>query len=177
IAPTGIAPYGIKLVQPDPNNTSLMIPQSLPTGNGLWGMQTGFSFVKTSDPGILFASLGWIHYWPHYFRDISSTAGTVTPGSVQLGDVYQYGMGMAFALNRQMSISTSFSDSVSGRAQTRVAGGSWQNLVGTDANAASFNIGVTYGLSDRETLVTNLGIGMTKDAPDVNLSIGVPYSF
>ena len=177
IAPTGIAPYGIKLVQPDPNNSSLMIPASLPTGNGLWGVQTGMSFVKTSDPGILFASIGYLHYFPHYFRDISNTLGTVTPGFVELGDVYQYGLGMAFALNRRMSISTSFTQSVSGRAETRASGGTWQNITGTDANAASFNIGVTYGLSDRETLVTNLGIGMTKDAPDISLSIGVPYSF
>lgn len=177
IAPTGVEPYGIKLVQPNPSNSSLVVPASLPTGNGVWGTQTGLSFVKTSDPAILFASVGYLHYFAHHFKDISSTAGQVVPGSVQLGDVYQYGLGMAFALNRRMSLSTSYAQSIAGRAETKADGAGWQYIAGSDANAASFNIGVTYGLSMRETLVTNLGIGLTKDAPDLSLSISMPYSF
>lgn len=177
IAPTGIEPYGIKLAQPNPSNSSLVVPASLPTGNGVWGTQTGLSFVKTSDPAILFASVGYLHYFAHHFKDISSTAGQVVPGSVQLGDVYQYGLGMAFALNRRMSLSTSYAQSLAGRAETKADGAGWQYIAGSDANAASFNIGVTYGLSNQETLVTNLGIGLTKDAPDVSLSMSIPYSF
>lgn len=177
IAPTGVNPYGIKVVQANPNNTNLLVPTALPTGNGLWGAQTGLSFVKTSDPGILFGSFGVLHYFPHHFKDISNTVGTITPGTVALGDVYQYGVGMAFALNRRMSISTSYSQSIAGRAKTRADGADWQPVVGSDANAASFNFGVTYGLNPRETLVTNLGIGLTQDAPNVMLSVSVPYSF
>jgi hypothetical protein len=34
-APTGEDPFGIKLVQ-DSSNTNLFVPESLPTGNGVW---------------------------------------------------------------------------------------------------------------------------------------------
>ncbi|MHB8565060.1 MAG: transporter [Acidiferrobacteraceae bacterium] len=177
IAPTGIAPYGIKVIPANPNNANLLVSSTLPTGNGLWGAETGFSFVKTSNPGILFANVGYLHYFPRHFSDIGTTPGAVQPGEVALGDIYQFGLGIAFALNRRMSLSTSYADSLAGRAETKPNGSNWQYAVGTDVNAASFNLGVTYGLSRRETVIANLGIGMTKDAPNVSLSFGIPYSF
>ena len=39
-------------------------------------------------------------------------------------------------------------------------------VIGSDANAASLNLGVTYALNQHTTLVTLLGIGLTPDAPD-----------
>lgn len=177
IAPTGVAPYGIKVITPDPNNTNLQVPEALPTGNGLWGAETGFSFVKTSDPGILFASIGYLHYFPRHFSDISPFPGTVEPADISLGDIGQLGVGVAFALNRRMSISTSYAQSFAGVAKFKPDGGNWTPIIGSDANAASLNLGVTYGLASNETVIANLGIGMTKDAPDVALSFGVPYSF
>ena len=49
--------------------------------------------------------------------------------------------------------------------------------MGSDANAATFTVGLTYGLSEHTTMVTNLGIGLTRDAPNVVLSMKFPYSF
>ena len=51
----------------------------------------------------------------------------------------------------------------------------WTKVVGSDANAATFNFGVTYALDKRTTLVTMLGIGLTPDAPDFSLTFKVPY--
>jgi hypothetical protein len=74
-APTGRSPYGIKLVQSAGNN-NLSLPDRLPTGNGVWGITTGLSFVKTVDPAVLFASVGYTHYLDGHFSDISPTAGS-----------------------------------------------------------------------------------------------------
>ncbi|MHB1951521.1 MAG: cytochrome c-type biogenesis protein [Acidiferrobacteraceae bacterium] len=177
IAPTGMAPYGIKVYQPNASNNNLEVPQSLPTGNGLWGVETGLSFVKTSDPGILFGSIGYLHYFPRHFSDISPFPGQAQPGDIALGDIGQIGIGIAFALNRRMSVSTSYAQSFAGVAKSKLDGSNWSPIIGSDANAASLNFGVTYGLSRNETVITNLAVGMTKDAPDVALSVGVPYSF
>jgi hypothetical protein len=49
--------------------------------------------------------------------------------------------------------------------------------VGSDANAAYFNIGMTYAASDDLTVVPNLSIGLTPDAPDFSFSIKFPYYF
>ena len=176
-APTGSNPYGIKLVQPDPNNTNLLVPTSLPTGDGLWAVSTGFSFLKTSDPAILFTSVNYMHYFARHFGDISNTAGTVQPGKVQLGDIFQYGLGLAFALNDRMSISFSYAQAFAQKARQKADGQNWSSIVGSDANAATFNVGLTYGLSEHTTMVTNLGIGLTRDAPNVVLSMKFPYSF
>ncbi|WP_230370715.1 hypothetical protein [Paludibacterium denitrificans] len=60
-APTGSNPYGIKLI-PSAGNDNLSVPERLPTGNGVWAYSTGLSFVKTVDPAVLFASVGYTHY-------------------------------------------------------------------------------------------------------------------
>lgn len=176
-APTGSNPYGIKLIQPDPNNTNLLVPTSLPTGNGLWAVSTGFSFVKTADPAILFANVNYLHNFAQHFSDISTTQGTVQPGQIELGDIYQYGLGMAFALNDRMSISFSYAQSLAKKASQKPDGQGWSSIEGSNANAAVFNVGLTYGLSEHTTMVTNLGIGLTRDAPNVVLSMKFPYSF
>ncbi|MDE2089421.1 MAG: autotransporter outer membrane beta-barrel domain-containing protein, partial [Gammaproteobacteria bacterium] len=128
---------------------------------------------------ILFANLGYLHYFSRHFGNIvSEPAGSLpTPGKVELGDVFQYGLGMAFALNDRMSLSLSYAQSVAQKASVKADGGNWSSVVGSDANASTLNLGLTYGLSDHLTMVTNLGVGLTKDAPDVMLSMKFPYNF
>lgn len=176
-APTGSRPYGIKLIQPDPNNNNLSIPQSLPTGNGVWGLTTGLSFVKTVDPAVLFANLGYTHYLSKSFNDISSTLGTVTPGDVQLGDSWSWGAGFAFALNDKLSLGMSYSQQMSKQAQIRQQGAPWTKVVGSDANAANLNIGLTYAVSKRLSIIPNLSVGMTPDTANYAFSIKFPYRY
>ncbi len=49
-------------------------------------------------------------------------------------------------------------------------------MIGSDANSAMFNLGVTYALNPHATVVGLLGIGLTPDAPDFSLGFRVPYS-
>jgi hypothetical protein len=49
--------------------------------------------------------------------------------------------------------------------------------VGSDANAAYFNIGMTYAVNNDFTIVPNLSIGLTPDAPDFTFSLKFPYYF
>lgn len=89
-APTGKDPYGIEINTSESGN--LVTPKELATGNGLWQLSTGFSLVKTMDPAILFASLNYGHSLKQDFDDISYQPGN-QPGSIQLGDWYEYGLG------------------------------------------------------------------------------------
>jgi len=95
---------------------------------------------------------------------------------VRLGDSWNRGLGLAFALNDGASLSMSFSQQISGQAETKLDGESWESLVGSDANAATFNLGLTYAFTQKATLVTTLGVGLTPDAPDFTLGIRVPYA-
>ena len=179
-APTGRAPYGIdwRVIQRDGDQyIRFAIPEKQPTGNGLWQANLGFSVVKTMDPALLFANLGYAHSFERSFGDIDTDPETRTPGSVKLGDSYYFGAGLAFAFNERTSMSMSFSDKFSAKASLRAKTGPWAKVIGSDANAASFNMGVTYALSPHTTFVTLLGVGLTPDAPDYSVTFKVPYMF
>lgn len=133
--------------------------------------------VKTVDPAVLFGSLSYTYNMEESFDDISSTIGQTVPGKVKLGNWFQYGMGVAFALNERTSMSFSYSHLVSQKSRIRPDGGDWQTVSSSDANAAYFNIGMTYALTDKLTMVPNLSIGLTPDAPDFSFSLKFPYYF
>lgn len=171
-APTGTNPYGIgtKTLA-----NGLTVPQDLPSGNGVWAYSTGLSFVRTIDPAVLFANLNFFHNFQGDFDNIGGN--TPTPGTVDLGNAYQFGLGTAFALNERLSMSFSYTQRISDKAKTRVEGGQWQSIIGSNANSAMVNMGVTFALTKHLTAVTNVGIGLTTDAPDAQLGIRLPYQF
>ncbi|HQS00395.1 MULTISPECIES: transporter [unclassified Polaromonas] len=176
-APTGTSPYGIKFEDAPDSGGNLKLPEKLPTGNGVWAASAGVSFIKTVDPAILFANLGYTHHFDRSFSDISSDPNTRTPGSVRLGDQFSLGAGFAFALNERMSLSTSYSHRFARKARIRQQGQDWQTVNGSDSSAGVLNFGVTYALSDRRSMVFNLGIGVTADAPDITIGVKFPFSF
>ncbi|KAA8563373.1 hypothetical protein FX985_03442 [Pseudomonas extremaustralis] len=175
-APTGKEPFGIKLVR-QTTNDNLYVPESLPTGNGVWSITPGISLVKTFDPAVLFGSFSYTHNFEDSFDDISSDINQKVGGKVSLGDSFQLGVGVAFALNEKMSMSFSVSDLVQRKSKLKPNGGDWQSVVSSDANAGYFNVGMTIAASDNLTIVPNLAIGMTDDAPDFTFSLKFPYYF
>jgi len=175
-APTGKDPFGIKLVR-STENTNLFAPEDLPTGNGVWSISPAISLVKTFDPAVLFGSLSYTHNLEESFDDISSTQNLKQPGKVKLGDSFQIGAGVAFALNEKMSMSFSVSDLIQKKSKLKEDGGDWQTVTTSDANAGYFNIGMTVAATDNLTIVPNLSIGLTDDAPDFTFSLKFPYYF
>lgn len=179
-APTGRAPYGINwkvLQRGDDQYIRFAVPQQQPTGNGVWQAAIGASAVKTMDPAIVFANMGYIHSFPRSFDDIDTDPQTRNPGDVKLGASYYFGAGVAFAFNERTSLSLSFSDKISAKASLRYTSMPWSKVIGSDANGGMFNMGVTHALSQHTTLVTMLGIGLTPDEPDFTLTFKIPYMF
>ncbi|MHC6225481.1 hypothetical protein ACYU03_12025 [Pseudomonas sp. X10] len=177
-APTGKDPFGIKLLR-DTENDSLSYPEDLPTGNGVWSITPGISLVKTFDPAVLFGSLSYTHTFEDSFSDVSSTINQKVPGKVKIGDSFQIGAGIAFALNEKMSMSFSISDLIARRSRIKSAetDNRWADVKSSDANAAYFNVGMTLAATDNLTIVPNLSIGLTDDAPDFTFSLKFPYYF
>ncbi|MBE1160403.1 transporter [Dyella acidiphila] len=177
-APTGRAPYGIKWVNVASSQyEQFAVPERQPTGNGVWQATLGTSFVKTMDPAIVFGNVGYVHSFTRSFSDIDTDPDVTTPGSVKLSDIYYFGAGIAFAFNDRASLSLSFSDRINGKDSLRSTGGPWTKIIGSQANAATLNMGFTYALSQHTTIVTILGMGMTPDAPDFTLTFKIPYMF
>ncbi len=179
-APTGKEPYGIpyRVIQRDAQGiVSFSVPEELPTGNGVWSVGTSVSFVKTAEPAILFGHLGYQYTLSESFADLDSDPNVISPGDIDLGDSVNYGLGLAFALNQKTSLSLSFGHKITQRAQSKPVGGKWQSVIGSNANAATLNLGLTYGLTPRTSLVTGVVAGLTEDASDFSLSIRLPTSF
>ncbi len=174
--PTGKDPYGIKL-NLSPGNDNLNVPDDLPTGNGVWAITPGISLVKTFDPAVLFGNLSYTYHMEGDFSDLSPQIGAKVPGKVQLGNYFQLGAGIAFALNEKMSLSMSFSELISRSSRIKPDGSSWQTVNGSDTNAAYFNLGMTLAATNRLTVVPSLAVGLTPDAPDFSVSVKFPYYF
>jgi hypothetical protein len=182
IAPTARAPYGISWetinAGKDASGNSFVqfsVPTKQATGNGLWGYGVSLSMVKTMDPALVFANFGYTGYLSRHFRDIGIDPSVQNPGRVKLGESFSYALGLAFALNDRTSLSVAVSDQISRQAKIKYDGQSWQSLIGSNANAATFNLGMTYALNKKTTLVTTLGVGLTPDAPDFTLGIKIPF--
>lgn len=153
-SPTGKDPYHL-------STDDRGKPTELPTGNGHWGVSVGLSLSKTSDPAVLFASA---NYYYNFERDVGGSYGKVKPG-----DSFEYGLGLAYALNEKLSASLSYQQRLYWK--TRQNG---EDVPGTDLNVATLNFGISYVLSQRTSVNITVGVGLTHYAPDVTVEITIP---
>lgn len=173
-APTGTDPYGVAFDNTESRN--IESPSELATGDGMWQISTGLSAVKTLDPAILFASINYGTNFEQEFDDISSTEGN-QPGNVQLGDWFEYGVGLAFALNERLSLSFSVNHRLTQESQLGLLGTDMTKIVGSDGNSATFGMGTTWAMTDALSLGVNWSVGLTQDAPDFSIGLRLPYRF
>lgn len=176
-APTGTSPFGIKLVQVDPNNTSLVAPTKLPTGTGFWNITAGVSVLKTYDPVVLFGSASYTYNVARSFSDISSVQGQTQPAKVKLGDVFQWGAGVALAFSEKDSASVSYTMAIEPQSETQAPGQGWQKVPGSETVAAAVNFGLNHVVNKHLTINGSVSIGLTPDAPNFVVGVRFPYTF
>ena len=174
--PTGRHPFGIEFIEVEGSEGNLFIPERLSYGTGVYGASLGVSVLKTLDPMIVFGSVTYFHNFKREFSDIDEIPGD-QPGKVKLGNAYQIGAGLAFALNDKSSISMSYTQRLVERTRLNPEGQDARNIIGSQANVALANFGATFSLSEKVSLVTNVGLGLTDDSPDMALSLRIPYRF
>jgi len=174
--PTGRDPYGIEFVDVPNSQGNLQVPRRLSTGTGVYSASIGLSALKTLDPMVVFASVNYYHNFERHFGDIDEAPGS-QPGKVDVGDATQFGAGLAYALNDKSSISMSYSQRIVQRSRIKLDDQIFKRIVGSQGNVALVNLGGTFSLGENLTLITNVGIGLTDDSPDMAVSIRIPYRF
>ncbi|MGH7737059.1 MAG: hypothetical protein ACREMP_04230 [Candidatus Tyrphobacter sp.] len=172
--PTGLPPYGIKIIQTKQNGGNLSYPSTLPTGTGLYTFSLGGTIIAQADPAILFAGVNLYHNFTGHFADISTSQTSTQPGSIAGGDAALITLGTAFSLNDKVSTSFSLQDTIVTPTRERPDGGKWSTVIGSTLNAAVFNIGTTYSTSPTTYWQAIVGIGMTQDAPNFSLNLRFP---
>ncbi|OMG70218.1 hypothetical protein [Burkholderia ubonensis] len=176
-SPTGTSPFGIKLLQSDPNNTNLVSPSKLPTGTGFWSITAGVSALKTYDPVVLFGSVSYTYNVARSFSDISSVVGQTQPAKVKLGDIVQFGGGVALAFSERDSASISYTMAIEPSTRTQAPGGGWQRVPGSQTTASTLGFGLNHVFNKHLTMNASVAIGLTPDAPNFVVGLRFPYTF
>lgn len=164
------------------NATGTGLPLELPTGSGFASLQPGLTWLYPSDPVVFFGSFSYLHNFKR--EDVSRTVltGASAPlpetttepiGDIEAGDIWGFNVGMGLALNEKAAISIGYDASFVGKTQQN--GGDAPGAV--RVTLGTLLLGASYRFDERYTLNVALGVGVTRDTPDMTLTARVPITF
>lgn len=156
------------------NTSGTGLPLDLPTGSGFYSLQPSLTWLLPSDPAVFFGGISYTHNFGRSDVSRRVLAGEQEfIGSVKPGDVWGINFGMGLALNDRSSFSVGVDLNSVGR--TKQNGVPVPSSVRTQLS--SLLLGYSYRYSDRTTLNVTVGAGLTRDTPDLTLSVRLPMSF
>lgn len=167
---TGKDPYEVEY------DTHFNLPKTLPTGSGFYSLQPGLTIIYPSDPAVFF---GGVSYAWNIKRDINRTIGGSVPTFIETvdpGDSLTLNFGMGVSMNERASFSMGYQHSIIGKDKLSSSTVS----ITPDPRAKTYQLGsllLGYSYSGKSSLNLLLGIGVTKDAPDTQLTLRVPFTF
>jgi hypothetical protein len=145
-----------------------------PTGSGFNSVSLSLNAVKTSDPAVVFGSLAYAYPLSRP-RVVYTNPGQSRPPIIidyNPGDNFGLALGMAYALNYKITLSTSYQQSVN--LPTRLNG---RKLANSATNAISIRFGVIWRFNEQTSMDLSVSPGLTLDAPDVIFAVRIPYRF
>jgi hypothetical protein len=156
------------------NTTGTGLPLELPTGSGFASLQPGVTWLYPSDPVVFFGSFSYLHNFKR--KDVSRTViggQEEFLGEVQAGDIFGFNLGMGLALNEKAAISLGYDQSIVGKTKQngQEVAGAVRMTLGT------LLLGGTYRFNEKASLNVALGVGVTRDTPDMTLTARVPITF
>jgi len=156
------------------NTTGTGLPLELPTGTGFNSAQAGLTWLYASDPAVFFGGVSYLHNFP---RDNLSRTLLLGEkeflGEVEPGDIIGFNVGMGLSLNEKASFSIGYDQSIIGKTQQN--GVEVPGAVRTTLGNLLF--GVSYRYNTTSTLNLSVGVGVTRDTPDVSFTLRVPITF
>jgi hypothetical protein len=156
------------------NVTGTGLPLQLPTGSGFYSVQPSLTWLFPTDPAIFFGSVSYIHTFKRSNVSRLILDGQREPiGELAPGGVLGFNFGMGLALNDKASLSIGYDHSSIARIRQNGAPvpGSVRTQLGT------LLVAYSYRLSEKKTLNISIGAGVTRDTPDVSLTVRLPMSF
>lgn len=137
-----------------------------PTGSGFWGIQPSLTIIYPTDPAVMYANISYL--W-NIERDIGGTFGKIDPG-----DAVGLSFGLGFAINDKTSFSLGYDHST-------IFKSSFSNSSGIDSEfdqiqIGTFLVGVSHRTSKTTSFNLSLGMGVTDEASDLQVTIRLPIS-
>ncbi|CAB3750178.1 coiled-coil domain-containing protein [Paraburkholderia solisilvae] len=156
------------------NTTGTGLPLEQPTGTGFYAIQPGLTWLFPSDPVVFFGNFSYLHSFGRSDLSLTILDGEKDfVGRVQPGDIWGFNIGMGLALNEKSSFSIGYDQSIvlPTKQNGQTVPGSVRVVLGT------LLVGYSYRLSPKTTLNFSLGAGLTRDTPDLTLTLRLPITF
>lgn len=156
------------------NTTGTGLPLELPTGTGFDAAQAGLTWLYASDPAVFFGGFSYLHSFPRDNLTRTLLLGEEEPiGEIAPGDIFGFNVGMGLALNEKASFSIGYDQNLIDKTQQNGVDvpGAVRTTLGT------LSLGVSYRYNPTATLNLSLGVGVTRDTPDVTFTIRTPLTF
>jgi hypothetical protein len=146
------------------------LPRTLPTGSGFYSIQPGLTALIPSDPAVFF---GGINYTHSFQRDVGNGFGTIKPGGI-LG--FNFGMGLS--LNERATVSFGYDHAVVMKPRQQDAVSASRTLgPSSTTQLGTLLLGYSFRVSKDRNLNLSLGVGATREAPDLQLTLRYPMTF
>ena len=151
--------------------------KELPTGSGFYSLQPGVTFLFPSDPVVFFGGINYQYSFKRSDLTLAEDDGNgnvsfVKVDSVQPGGVLGFNFGMGLALNDRSSFSVGYDHASVGR--TRINGD--PDPLGVRIQLGTLMFGYAYRFSPVRSLNVSLGVGVTRDTPDLTLTVRLPMT-
>ncbi|MEO8935256.1 MAG: acetate kinase [Burkholderiaceae bacterium] len=148
------------------------VQTSLPTGSGFYGLQPALTVLYPSDPAVFFGTVSYLHSFRRGHVVRATDTGPEDLGSVSPGGIFGFNFGMGLALNDRSSFSIGYDHASVGKTKLNgvVAPDSVRVELGT------LLLGYSLRLNAQRTISLSLGAGLTRDTPDLTLTLRVPMS-
>lgn len=164
---TGTGPF-------DVSRNAQGLPTELATGSGFHGVEPSLTVLLPSDPAVYFANFGYLfNLQGAVNKTIGADDDARRIGDVDPGDAFRMSFGMAYAMNQYTSFNLGYKNDYIFPTHTEIDGVTFKSdrlIVG------ALLLGFNYSLSPRSQVNLNVEVGVTADAPDVILSLRVPFA-
>jgi len=143
--------------------------RELPTGTGFIGLRPELTVIYPSDPVVFFGSVNYL--WNIKRDDVKTQLGQRL--DIDPGDAFGFNFGMGLALNDRASFSVGYEHTV--YLKNEIDGRTPPEDL--TVQLGSLLVGYSYKLGAKSYLNLALGIGATRDAPDVQINVRLPTTF
>jgi hypothetical protein len=149
------------------------VQTSLPTGSGFYGLQPAITALFPSDPVVFFGTLSYLHSFGRSNVVRRTDSGPEDLGTIRPGGVIGFNFGMGLGLNEKSSFSIGYDHASVGRTKQNGAPAADSVRV----QLGTLLLGYNYRLNNQRTISVSLGAGLTRDTPDVSMTVRVPTTF
>lgn len=158
-ANNGTNPFTI----PVSSKTGLLTAQ--PTGSGFWSVEPSLTAIYPSDPVVFYANAAYIY---NFSANFGGTIGTINPGNAT-----DLSFGAGFSLNDKTSFDVGY-DQMTLWPPTQ---NGTQIPLTQVLQLGSLVFGYSYNVSRYFFYLLNVEVGVTPDAPNIQVSFRVPLYF